>query len=112
MCMHFTVPEKIVLVSIIQTVQNGKQILDGQWTPPDSDFPIEKYIVLYSAINSSQNFNITVIMNRVRLDNLEIGTIYRISVVAVSLLGESQRSKWKNASMLQGTMMNVSGYRN
>ena len=106
--MHFTVPEKIVLVSIIQTVQNGKQILDVQWTPPDSDFPIEKYTVMYSAMNSSEISNVIVKLNRVRLDNLEIGTTYQISVVAVSLLGEGQRSEWKSASMLQGTIINVS----
>ena len=103
--MNSTVPERIVVVSIIQTVQNGKQILDVQWTPPHSDAPIERYTVMYSAINSSQISNVTVKLNRVRLDNLEIGTIYRISVVAVSLLGESQRSEWKRTSMLQGTKM-------
>ena len=102
--MHFTVPEKIVLVSFIQTVQNGKLILDVQWTPPHSDFPIEKYTVMYSAINSRQISNVTVKLNRVRLDNLEIGTTYQISVVAVSILGESQRSEWKNTSMLQGIL--------
>jgi hypothetical protein len=97
----YNVPEKIVLVSIIQTVQNGKQILDVQWTPPHSDFPIEKYIVMYSAINSNQISNVTVKLNRFRLEKLEIGTIYQISVVAVSLLGESLRSEWKSTSMLQ-----------
>ena len=104
LCVHSTVPEKIVLVSIIQTVQNGKQILDVQWTPPHSDFPIEKYIVMYSAINSNQISNVTVKLNRFRLEKLEIGTIYQISVVAVSLLGESLRSEWKSTSMLQGTI--------
>jgi hypothetical protein len=100
----YNVPEKIVLVSIIQTVQNGKQILDVQWTPPHSDFPIEEYIVMYSAMSSSQISNITVKLNRVRLDKLEIGTTYQISVVAVSLLGESQRSEWKSTSMLQAPL--------
>ena len=65
---------------------------------------------MYSAMSSSQISNITVKLNRVRLDKLEIGTTYQISVVAVSLLGESQRSEWKSTSMLQG-ITNVVEYR-
>ena len=88
-------------VSYTQVSFRGRPALDVSWVPPRSDLAIQKYILIYT-VDGGKVTNISTTGTSAQLHNLQMGAIYKLSVLAVSILGEGPMSDWTNAPAPSG----------
>ena len=92
------VPEKVGPPALAKTLRSGRPALTVTWTAPQSERPITKYQVQYRRTSTTSWTTNDVRTRSVILENLPLGTSYKVQVRAVSDVGSGPFSDMRTNS--------------